>query len=115
MLATVVTDSRQRHHLVAGETHRAGSSVFHAVAGLLKRFAVGGDASLARTKSLHLFVCRKLWGTQNGAAAPFEVAAIGIVPQSGLRPCSTAVEVHWVHHVSNVGMLYCARHNDTLR
>ena len=43
------------------------------------------------------------------------MAATGVVPQSGLRPCSSAVEVHWVHHVSDIWMLHGARHADTLR
>src|ERR1017187_4145813 len=45
----------------------------------------------------------------------FEVAATGIVPQSWLRSCWRAVEVHRVHHVSDVWMLHCARHLNTLR
>ena len=71
---------------------------------------MGGDTSLARAKNMHLFFCRQFRRTQNGAVPPLEVAAVGVVPQSWFRSRSTAVEVHRVHHVSDIWMLYGARH-----
>jgi hypothetical protein len=59
---------------------------------------------------MHLFFCRQFGRTQTGAVSPLEVAAAGVVPQSGFRSRSTAVEVHRVHHVSDIWMLYGARH-----
>ena len=78
--------------------------------------ASSGDSARAAIHVLHArraFICSSvasLSHTQNGAVSPLEVAAVGVVPLSGFRSRSAAVEVHRVHHVSDVWMLYGARH-----
>lgn len=101
VLAAVIADPGQGHRLVASRTDLADPSILHAWA-CITRFSAGGDAGLARAKSLHLFFCRWLRRTQNGAVPPLEVAAVGVVPQPGFRSRWGAVEVHRVHHVSDI-------------
>ena len=75
-----------------------------------------GDSAREAIHVLHarrvcsLFFCRQFRRTQNGSVAPLEVAAIGVVPQSGFRSRSAAVEVNRVHHVSDIWMPCGARH-----
>jgi hypothetical protein len=59
---------------------------------------------------MQLFFCRQFRGTQNGSVSPLEVAAIGVMPQSGFRSRPAAVKVHRVHHVPDIWMLCGAHH-----
>jgi hypothetical protein len=109
-LRAVVADPCQRHRLVAARADLADPSVLNASPCVLRGSSTDADASLAGAKSSHLFFCRQLRRTQNGAVPPLEVAAVGVVPQSGFRSCQSAVKVNRVHHVSDIWMLYGGRH-----
>jgi hypothetical protein len=85
LLAAVVADPCQGHRLIAARADLADPSILHAWAGIHRGSSTDADASLACAKSSHLFFCRQLRRTQNDAVPPLEVAAVGVVPQSGLR------------------------------
>jgi len=67
----------------------------------------------AGAQILHLFYGCQYRGTQNGAVTPFEVTAARIMPQPGFRSRFSAVEVHRVHHIPDIGMLYGPHHGNT--
>lgn len=54
------------------------------MAGICRRATAGLNARFAGAESLHLLFGGQLWGTEDGAVSPFEVAAIRVVPQSWL-------------------------------
>jgi GrpB-like predicted nucleotidyltransferase (UPF0157 family) len=86
----VVADPSQRHYLIARGAQSAGSALLDALTGIPAPFTAV-DTAFARSEGPHLFVRGQHGGTEDRAVSPFEVAAIGVMPEPRLGSRQSAV------------------------
>ena len=73
------------------------------------------DTALACPQGTHLLVGRQHRSAQDRAIAPLEVATVRVVPHPRRPTSQGAIEVHRIHHISDVGMLHRGAHATTVQ